>query len=525
MAGLEVEPVDEAALHRLIRDWRRGRATRTLGEALMDAYIAVFAVVLLGSMILSVLLGSQADAAACTTDACLHARALVPWATWLGIGALALSASGLFGPVLASAAEGFWLLGAPLSRRRILRRRLWSALALGFALAAAFAAVVVGLAGLAPLSIAGWAVASGLTASALVAFAALEQSHDRTRPVRVLQGVLTALATAVVVLLVLVAAGMVALPSDPLPDAVAWGIAAAAGLATATLGVVAHHRLESFRTGRVTSGGSLVSGLQGAMFGLDLGLARDILVDREAIARGHVSPRRGSAGGVVALVQRDVQRLARDPRPLVGVVGAVLAPYATDALGLGQLTPLLAGLALLVALVPTLGSLRVLSRTRGLARTFPFSTAQLRLGTSAVPAVVALAWASATTPSFLGVAGGPARTPLEAVLTALAVAAAGLVGAVRWQSAKPVDFATPMLATAAGAVPPSLVTNLLRGIDLVTVVTAPLLLGAGPVWSLALAAVCVGVLLWWTDMESLQVRNEEVQRQLEAAKGARTPRG
>ena len=50
----------------------------------------------------------------------------------------------------------------------------------------------------------------------------------------------------------------------------AWGLAAA-------------RRLEEFHSLKLTSGGSLVSGLQGAMFGLDLGLMRDILVDRKAL--------------------------------------------------------------------------------------------------------------------------------------------------------------------------------------------------------------------------------------------------
>ena len=44
--------------------------------------------------------------------------------------AVALAASRLFGPVLASAAEGFWLLDAPISRASLLRpatgRGSWS---------------------------------------------------------------------------------------------------------------------------------------------------------------------------------------------------------------------------------------------------------------------------------------------------------------------------------------------------------------------------------------------------------------
>ena len=46
-----------------------------------------------------------------------------------------------------------------------------------------------------------------------------------------------------------------------------------------------------------------------------------------------------------------------------------------------------------------------------------------------------------------------------------------------------------MVATSAGAMPPTLIFNLFRGFDVVALVTAPLLLGASPSWSLGLAGV------------------------------------
>ena len=69
---------------------------------------------------------------------------------------------------------------------------------------------------------------------------------------------------------------------------------------------------------------------------------------------------------------------------------------------------------------------------------------------AAVPALLALIWAAGATPAMAGLAGGLQRPWPDAVLTAVAVALAGLAGAMRWQTAKPVDFATPMLATGAG---------------------------------------------------------------------------
>ena len=46
--------------------------------------------------------------------------------------AIALATSRLFGPVLASAAEGFWLLDAPISRAKLLRSRLVGAVLAAF---------------------------------------------------------------------------------------------------------------------------------------------------------------------------------------------------------------------------------------------------------------------------------------------------------------------------------------------------------------------------------------------------------
>ena len=90
---------------------------------------------------------------------------------------------------------------------------------------------------------------------------------------------------------------------------------------------------------------------------------------------------------------------------------------------------------------------------------------------------------------------------------------------MRWQTAKQVDFNTPMLATNAGAMPPSLIFNLFRGIDVCAVVTAPVMLGA-PAWvSLGIAALVY--LLLGLDMAQLQEESKEQQKQLNAEKAAR----
>ncbi len=519
----DAEPhvVDERALHALVKQWRHGRATRSLWDVLSDAYIALFSVVMIGAMVINVIVTSQHASSACETAACLNGRMLVPWGLYFGLGALVVSAARLFGPVLASSAEGFWLLGAPISRRPVLVRRLWSPLVGAAALTAALTATVTGIAGEPLLVVLAWSAASGFTASGLVAWAAWEQSHDRVRVLRVVQAIGAAAAAATLLLMVAVAVGVLHIDPPALLGVVPWVLAAAGAAAALVFAIGAHRRLEGFNQLRLTSGGSLVSGLQGAMFALDLGLARDILVDREAIARGHVRPVRGRGSGSRALIWREAQRLARFPRPLLGLAGAALAPYATDAIGLTAATPLIAAVALMVALIPMLGTLRVLSRTRGLARAFPLSTGDLRVACTAVPAALAVVWAAATVPAFAGVVSGTSRHVGTAAAMALACAMAGLAAAVRWQNAKQVDFGVPMMATGAGALPPTLVFNLIRGFDVAALVTAPLLLGIAPVWALGIGAAVLLFMRAGINWDDLSEEAKEGQRQVQAEKALR----
>lgn len=517
--------VDEADLHEQIKLWRHGRATRSVGEVIQDGYVAIFSVVMLGAMVVNVVLNAQQGAAACTTEACSAARLFTPLAVALAGFALTLAIARLFGPVLASAAEGFWLMDAPISRRRLLGSRMRLPVALSGVVLAIVTALVAALSGMEWVQVALWAAAAGLGSSALMAFAASEQGRERTGGVRTLLWVFGAAAVGVLMVVVSVAAGWLTLASTPTGAGVDAAVAALAVLALVGLVlwlIVAGRRLESIRRARLMSGGSLVAGMQGAMFALDFGLIRDILVDREAAARGHVRPTKGRGTGLLALIWRDVERLRRNPKSWIGLLLSLVVPYAADALRVSQLNPLISGLGLFIALVPFLGSLRVLTRTGGLARMLPFKTSAIRTAAMAVPAVLALLWSFAVAPAFIGISqSGIDRQPLEGWLAALATAIAGLFGAVRWQTAKKVDFGVPMMATSSGAMPPTLLFNLFRGFDVVALVTAPLILGAPATWSLGIAAVVFVLLRGTFNMDELKAEQEALQRE-EAAKKAAT---
>jgi hypothetical protein len=234
-----------------------------------------------------------------------------------------------------------------------------------------------------------------------------------------------------------------------------------------------------------------------------------------------VKPTSGRGTGLQALFWRDLQRLARFPRPLVPLAASVVAPYALDALGMTTLNPFISGLILVVVLVPFLSMLRVLTRTGGLARMFPFRTSQVRTVAMVVPLILALIWQAATIPAFVGItSGGAERSVLDGALVALITGIAGWLGAVRWVTAKKVDFNSPMVATESGAVPPTLILNLFRGLDMVALVTAPVMLGQSPMWSFALAFVAFIFLRGTFNTDEMKAQQEQLNREKEAAKKA-----
>ena len=526
----DVEPVavDERELHDEMKLWRHGRATKTMGQVLSDSYVTLFYVVILGVMLGSAILRAQAGMAGCNTEACASGRLLLPSAMVLTWWALALSLAALFGPVLASAAEGSWLMDAPISRRRLLRGRLVLPLVGSFAVGTLSTALVGALSGLSWLQVIAWSAAAGLGSAALVTLAAAEQPRERTALLKVLQSVFGAGALLLLLVVIAVAAGWLPVSVVAVAGGATWllaGVAVAALAGMLVLLRVALSRLEQIRRARLVSGGSLVSGMQGAMFALDFGLIRDIIVERKMAAIGHVKPTRGRGLGLAALVWRDVERLKRNPSAFVGLAASIFVPYAADALRMVQLNPFISGLALVAGLVPFLGSLRVLTRTGGLARAFPFKTAQLRTASMAVPAMLALLWGLAASPAFIGIAStGADHSVIDGISSALLTAAAGLLGAVRWVTARKVNYQTPMMATASGALPPGLILNLFRGLDMVAIITAPLIFGAPPYWSLALALVVFVGLRGSFNADDLRAEQEAAKRDLAASKQAAADR-
>ena len=474
-------PASPRELKRLIKDWRAGRATRNVLQAMSDAYVAVFAAVMIGAMVVNVILKAQRTIAQCTSASCLSARAILPWAAFAAIVAIALAASRLFGPVLASAAEGFWLLDAPISRAKLLRSRLVGAVLAAFLGGAVVGALVSALTGSGLVEVLVWVGGHGTFGCRIGRLRCRTAGRRAARP------------DAPGDLRLRVTGRRCALQcgggrgrvvqrwacSDNVGIELGVIMIVASALVLLVSGVLAALRLGQIRRARLLSGGALVSGISGAFFALDIGLARDIVVERRAIERGHVHPRRGKGLGLEALIWREWQRLWRFPQPLLVLAGTIVVPYAADALGHEYAHPGLCGT-------------RPLRRNHPAARRAPGADAYRWVGS-----LLALLSRPHQTrldrrACDLGRRSGPWRplrrtsgsatepssgTVPEASMMAIATAAAGLLAAVRWTQAKGVDFGAPMVASQAGAFPPGLVTNLFRGFDVCLLTTAPMLLG------------------------------------------------
>lgn len=160
---------DEKQLQPLMKDWRKGRATRTIWDMITDGYVVIFSLVVIMAMIVSGIMSVQQSAAGCSTSAAWTARGLLPWLVLTLVVVVGVSMSRIFGPVIASAAEGFWLLDAPVRRSRLLNRRLWAVVIGACAIGVVLGGAVTMVTGLSWTATGTWAAAIGLATAAVAA--------------------------------------------------------------------------------------------------------------------------------------------------------------------------------------------------------------------------------------------------------------------------------------------------------------------------------------------------------------------
>jgi hypothetical protein len=75
-----------------------------------------------------------------------------------------------------------------------------------------------------------------------------------------------------------------------------------------------------------------------------------------------------------------------------------------------------------------------------------------------------------------------------------------------------------MMQTGFGAMPPSLMFNLFKGLDVVAVVTGPLLLGWSPLVSIIIAGVVLYLLSGSFDLREAQQMQQEMKKERDRAK-------
>ncbi|KQV65935.1 hypothetical protein ASC64_13720 [Nocardioides sp. Root122] len=450
-----------------IRDWRRGRADLAWGEVLSDAYVALFCLVMVAAMGGNVVLSLRRLADDTCVGACVEVRAAAPWLASLALALLALGLARLLGPVFSPPAANAWLLSTPVDRGSLLRPGWWRTAALaagGAGLALIAPAALGGLSGSAAVL---FVVAGAAASLACVGVAALSQVREDAMARRLSWTVAGAL---------WVGLGLAAtddLGSLPtLPAAVGMALAVLVVLAALALFWVARRAVGTVTRRVLGYTENLSPSLSGALSSVDLGLMYDVLLARRWGRGAHVRTHTGGPLGWWALVHRDLLRARRAPQPFVLLAGLLLVPYAAAEAGAGRAVVLATTLAGLLGGPALCAGLRVVVRTRSLARMMPFRRQSILLAHLVVPGSALMLFAVATTGTLL-----PLTDTGSAVNLAIACGLSSIAATVRWVTGKPPNYAAPMLSSPAGGVPTGVFSSVARGFDVWAFTALPLMFG------------------------------------------------
>lgn len=470
--------VSASELRGQIREWRRGRATVSVGELFMDYYTGIFAALVVGAMAGNALLtlSDEADAL-CVDAACTAARSWLPWLVVSAVVAAGVMLARLVGPVFVSPAQADFVLSTPVDRAEWLRPRLRQVSSIGGLVGLAAALPMSLLAGHDPVGVALTSAAGMVGGAAAATLAAAAQGRaDRW------------LGLAAGLVLVVDWVAMAGLVSGSWPELAGAGqraVAAVLLLVFAIAGglsfVRARAGLRSLQAHELAQGGALTANLSGALAALDLALGYDVVTAHQSRRRGSVAPIRGGPRSQLTVAWREAMRLRRAPLRLLPVVGAVVAPYVAARAGVGAVTVLVAVLALWPVTVPLLLGIRVLSRGRSVLAMLPGPDWVVRSLALLVPGVVCLLAGLSLAPA---VHRAIPLTWAEAAGFGVCCGLGALAAATRWMSARPPDYRAPLVATPAGSLPPSALAALARGFDIALLVSAPLLI-LSPDWAIA----------------------------------------
>ncbi|GGM32299.1 DUF6297 family protein [Micromonospora yangpuensis] len=448
-----------------LRRARRRHHPPSLGDLLTDIYMAVLFTAMYGwafvSNVREYLHSPSADPADPAERYWLAGAALLAVAGlgWQGLRAL--------GPVLVTPATQAWAVSAPVDRRAWLLPRAGLLIGLaagaGALLGAALGAVGTALVDRADLGLAALAGAACGAAGVGLSIVAQGSLPGRRWPRLLGTGATVAGALGAVTVVVAHFTGLgLVRPSVPVAGLV---VVVALPLAVLT-GALALRALPRVDRASLTTGAQFANAAATAAVLLDPSLLFGLVESRRWRGVGRVRSRRFLAGRRWwVLLQAEARRLRRHPSAPTAWVALVLLQYAV-----AVAVPVAAGTAQVVgaflAAGRLAGGLRAVSRSPGLRRVLGGDDTAVRLVHLVWPAVGAALWWVVTLP-----VGGAQPGWLTVVLVLGVVA-----GAYRAATKPPMSYDTAMVDTPFGMIPVGLLSQLLRGWDVVAVVVVARLL-------------------------------------------------
>lgn len=494
-----------------MRETRRKHADRSFGQLFEDVYLVIFTLAMLGATGGNVVKHLNADMTTCDSLHCMRLWQVIPYILIPLLVATTLRVLVSIGPVSASQATGFWLLGTPINRSAMLRPTYWKAIAGTAVLGGVVSTIAWAVLG-PPFS--SLAESSVVTTALMVCAACVTVWAQRTE--RRVWWTLRAADLLLVAAVIPAVWLAVRRFQDPEPIQMAnviivqvrgfptfgetrghwYGqgpvlstedlrllVTVAVALVVVLLLVVLTARtLGRLSRTSVIAGGELLAGLAGAASSLDPSMLADVVSGRHWRLRGRAKSRRGRGSQGAALIHREFVRILRWPRRLVMAFALLVVPYAVAGAGFDPLVPIAAGFAGFAAIRPLMDGLRSVCRSKGLVRALGYDLRELRILMAIAPGLTTVVWALAAYP----ILGSGAAT--------FAVGAGAIAGAVRQASARPPSYSGPLVASPMGAIPPGLFSQPMRGFDVLLICLAPVLLGLGSTWVLVIPGFVLAVM-------------------------------
>lgn len=496
-----------------LRLMRREHADLSVWEVLEKAYMWLIGLAVIGSMTGAAVARVADEVVSCGANACAVARGPMPVVVTLLLAGVLLRGLTAVGPVVATHADQAWLLSTPVERGGLLRGRYVLAVLAGCGPAAVVLVLASTVAGADGVGIGTAALAGVALAVAAAGLTTMAQPRPALRAFVTRAGDVLMLAT--LPILIAVVSGHPIGGSGWLDSSAVAAGAAALLVAAVLLVAVGGSRLARLTLPEMVAGGELLLGLAGAASAMDIALIGEIVQARKFRLLGARPSRRGRGTGPSALLDRELRRLLRSPGRLVAFVALCIIPPVLHQAGLVSVVPIISGLIGYLAVRWAASGLRRAWRSDGLRRSLPFPAGTLIYCLGGPASLLAIVWAVVA--SF--------STELPPPLAVIAVAAAIIAGVLRSACAKPPNYNGPLVTSPMGAIPPGMVSALVRGPDFALAGTVLLALHVPTFLQLIVPLILLGIAVMMAgraassgDREPLATRLAKAQEEAKKAR-------